>query len=297
MDRGRGIADGQGSYDGLLAKGGQWNGRIKVVESVMDQPLRWQKPRRIFVNSMSDLFHENVPDEVIDRIFDVMARASHHTFQILTKRPVRMALYLSDRARPHRVDGNSGFMASDGKVKRWPLPNAWVGVSVEDQAAADERIPQLLETPAAVRWLSMEPLLGSVDVARWLEAGSLESGLGLSSPGIDWVVVGGESGPKARPMHPGWADDLRAQCAAVGVPFLFKQWGEWAPGETVERKSGVVPTASLLNGEWQFGKEDLAGEGGHIDDEPDLYRIGKRAAGRKLGGAQYDGYPASGGEK
>jgi protein gp37 len=302
MDRGRGVADGKGSYDGLLAKGGQWNGKIKVVESVMDQPLRWQKPRLIFVNSMSDLFHENVADEVIDRIFEVMESAKRHTFQILTKRPQRMRDYVLARLAAKKEYADKFDDCPTEAMRNSPaarlareaaacLPsNIWIGVSIEDQAAADERIPLLLEVPAAVRWLSMEPLLAPVDLARWLELGGLDTDLGLSNPGIDWVVVGGESGPKARPMHPQWARDLRDQCSLAGVPFLFKQWGEWAPGECVTRSSGVVPTASL-SWEWQFSTENLSREGGHVDDEPDLYRIGKRDAGRLLDGVQHDGYP------
>jgi protein gp37 len=148
MDRGRGIPEGQGSYDGLLAKGGQWNGNIKVVEHVIEQPLRWKRPRKIFVNSMSDLFHENVQDEMIDRIFDVMARASQHTFQILTKRPARMRDYLDGSSLALDSKGQQLFIASDGSSHAWPLPNVWIGVSIEDQASADERVPLLLDTPA-----------------------------------------------------------------------------------------------------------------------------------------------------
>lgn len=334
MDRGRGIPEGQGSYDGLLARGGQWNGKITVVDESLGQPLRWQKPRMIFVNSMSDLFHESVPDYVIYRIFAVMAIASHHTFQVLTKRPLRMQAFLRDFSFDRLVEsckGDDGAsviprhtmqslwhifgLIADSRLTcyprrdAFPLPNVWIGVSVEDQGAADERIPLLLGTPAAVRWISAEPLLGPVDLlypeTLWPEGPErccdgrecACAGQPIDPPllyGIDWVVVGGESGPKARPMHPQWATDLRDQCAAAGVPFLFKQWGEWAPGECVTRKSGVVPTASL-SWEWQFSTEDLASEGGHIDDEPDLYRIGKRAAGRLLNGVQHDGYPPKAG--
>jgi protein gp37 len=333
MDRGRGGADGKGSYDGLLAKGGQWNGKVRKVPELLDQPLRWTKPRLIFVNSMSDLFHEDVPFEFVAAVFGAMSHARQHTFQVLTKRPARMLEFFTwlpqqtshkeawvatvnqaefvcgeDRGRRGSENAAVEACASAAYYKReqiaagrslphsfwpkWPLQNVWIGVSIEDQAAADERIPLLLEVPAAVRWLSMEPLLAPVDLSRWLELGSLDTDRGLSNPGIDWVVVGGESGPKARPMHPQWARDLRDQCSLAGVPFLFKQWGEWAPGECVTRNSGVVPTASL-SWEWQFSTENLAREGGHVDDEPDLYRIGKRNAGRLLDGVQHDGYPVS----
>lgn len=305
MDRGRGVPEGQGSYDGLLAKGGQWNGQIKVVPELLDQPLRWTKPRFIFVNSMSDLFHENVAEETIQRIFAVMAAAPQHTFQVLTKRADRMCQVLRTKDARWVAEGQmlltqEGVLKPDTYQVKWPLPNVWLGVSVENQAAANERVPKLLETPAAVRWLSMEPLLGPVDLEKiqepsgdvfsalygWHATGSFER-----VNGIDWVVVGGESGPRARPMHRQWVRDLRDQCASTGVPFLFKQWGEWTPGENVERQTGVVETACLINGDWQFGTVDLSGDGGHADDEPDLYRIGKHAAGRRLDGEQHDGYP------
>jgi protein gp37 len=306
MDRGRGVPEGEGSYDGLLAKGGQWNGQVKLVHNLLDQPLRWTKPRKIFVNSMSDLFHESVPFDYIASVFNVMAFASWHIFQVLTKRP-RRALeffaWLEDH--PERPVYDCQTLLSPGTAwqplllaahfgpslpkgykldiaYQWPMPNVWLGVSVEDQASADERIPVLLEAPAAVHWLSMEPLLGPVNLL------NIEDQPGLRR--IDWVVVGGESGPNARPMHPDWARAIRDQCEGACVPFLFKQWGEWVPGENVQSTRGIVRTASLVNGEWHFGEEDLTREGGNVDDEPDLYRMGKKNAGRLLDGRIYDGY-------
>lgn len=212
----------------------------------LDQPLRWRRPRRIFVNSMSDLFHPDVPFKFIDHVFAVMALAQQHTFQVLTKRPARMLDYLTaddlvDRIinAACRIDGQTGawlnadhYIAGDSVM---PIPNAWLGVSVEDQATADERIPLLLQTPAAVRWISAEPLLGRVDLCGHLgmwwnqtmqcfEATGAKINQPINGQGrIDWVVVGGESGPKARPMHPDWARLLRDQCVAAGVPFFMKQ--------------------------------------------------------------------------
>ena len=198
-------------YEGLIAPGGQWNGNITVAHNLIDQPLRWKKPRRIFVNSMSDLFHENVDDYIIRRVFDVMAQCPQHTFQILTKRPERMQQLLSMWER-------IGITGDHFKGK--PLPNVWLGVSVEDQTTADERIPLLLETPAAVRWISAEPLLGPIKLT-WEDRAD---GMIVDKfPLLDWVVVGGESGQGARPMHPQWARDLRDQCQAAGVPFFMKQ--------------------------------------------------------------------------
>lgn len=185
----------------------------------LDQPLRWRRPRRIFVNSMSDLFHPAVPDEFIDQVFAVMSMAGHHTFQVLTKR--RMRDYFLGGARERITFAVGRHIGVRGVDIRWPLPNVWLGVSVENQDAADERIPLLLQTPAAVRWVSAEPLLGPVTLwSDWL----LEH-RAITKPSLDWLVVGGESGPKARGMDPEWARSLRDQCAAAGVPFHFKQWG------------------------------------------------------------------------
>lgn len=245
-------------YEGLIAKGGQWNGNITVVDHQLDQPLRWRKPRRIFVNSMSDLFHENVPDDVIHAVFSVMAQATQHTFQVLTKRPARMLLLLS-------LWRDLGLCLRSGHGSL--LPNVWLGVSVEDQATADERIPLLLQTPAAVRWISAEPMIGPIDFSSmWvphqnpaLHENMLEV--------LDWVVVGGESGTNARPMHLYWARTLRDQCQSAGTPFFFKQWGEHAPN-------------------W-FCDEDGKYNGGPIW----MDRMGKKAAGRLLDGREWNEYP------
>jgi len=191
-------ACGTPQYKGLTkkTKSGEihWTGVVRFVESALDKPLHWKKPRRIFVNSMSDLFHEKVKDEWIDRIFAVIAEAPQHTFQILTKRPERMREWVT-RSRP------------------LPLPNVWLGVSVEDQETADERIPLLMQTPAAVRWVSYEPALGPVDFSSWLGGG------------LDWIVVGGESGPGARRFDLAWARQTIAQCRAAGVAVFVKQMG------------------------------------------------------------------------
>lgn len=205
-------------YEGLIAKGGQWNGKIKLVPEKLSEPLRWKKPRMVFVNSMSDLFHESVPDDFIDKVFAIMARRPKHTFQILTKRPERMLRYLSSTNIGRRVNS---YLPSTVNYSM-PLPNAWLGVSVEDQVTADERIPLLLQTPAAVRWVSAEPLLGPVNMT-WVDR---SDGMMVERfPFIDWVVAGGESGAKARPMHPEWVRSIRDQCVAAGVPFFMKQMG------------------------------------------------------------------------
>jgi protein gp37 len=212
-------------------------------------PLTWRRPRRIFVNSMSDLFHDDIPDAYIARVFAVMALAPQHTFQVLTKRHARMRALLSSASFAHLV-AEQGREHHVGCALDWlrvaamfdgPLPNVWVGVSVEDQRWADIRIPALLGTPAAVRFLSCEPLLGPVDLSRWLGIehyesfgwgeemfASLAGRVGPAS-GLHWVIAGGESGAGARPMHPDWVRELREQCQAAGVAFLFKQWGGRTP--------------------------------------------------------------------
>jgi protein gp37 len=181
----------------------------------LDQPLRWKRPRRIFVNSMSDLFHEDVPFEFIEEVHEVIRETERHTFQILTKRPDRMVEFWKWRKEVYFA--NSCTSA--------PPRNAWYGVSVEDQSTADYRVPLLLQTPAAVRWISAEPLLGPVSLVVPFDGARVDAAKGARPgiPGLDWVVVGGESGPKARPMHPDWARSLRDQCAAAGVPFFMKQ--------------------------------------------------------------------------
>ena len=194
---------------------------VQLRPDKLDQPLRWARPRRIFVNSMSDLFHDEVPDEYIARVFAIMALSGRHTFQLLTKRHGRMRSLLSSPAFRTLVS-TEGLPYTRSAYWRWdevswPLRNVWLGVSVENQQWADIRIPALLDTPAAVRFLSCEPLLGPVDI---YASAKIDR-----DPGIDWVIVGGESGPGARPMDVRWARFLRDECVGAGVPFLFKQWG------------------------------------------------------------------------
>lgn len=212
---------------------------VQLRPDKLTLPLRWRRPRRVFVNSMSDLFHKDVPDEYVAQVFAVMALAPRHTFQVLTKRHGRMRSLLNDDQFVRAV-WNETIELGGGIDAAWPLPNVWLGVSVEDQQRADLRVPALLGTPAAVRFLSCEPLLGlvSLDLVRYVDTGCRGCS-GLTSPeheptcgvepgdhwGIDWVIVGGESGLGSRPMHPDWARILRNQCTEAGVPFLFKQWG------------------------------------------------------------------------
>jgi protein gp37 len=179
---------------------------------MLDQPLRWRRPRRVFVNSMSDLFHPDVPAEFIGDVFDVMGRCPQHTFQVLTKRPQRMRAVLEQWQEHGGMWRRSDLMWCGGG--RWPLPNVWLGVSIESDAYSF-RADHLRATPAAVRFVSAEPLLGPLP--------------SLDLAGIDWLIVGGESGPGARPMHPDWARDLRDRCTPTLTAFHFKQWGGRTP--------------------------------------------------------------------
>ena len=237
--------------------GGDWTGRVNLVEDRLSLPLTWKRPRRIFVNAQADLFHDEVPDEFIARVWAVMALASWHTFQVLTKRHGRMrSLLNSEHFKDLVAVEMVGPLNPTPRAPldlHWPRRNVWLGVSVEDQQRADLRIPALLDTPAAVRWISAEPLLGPVDLR-------LDASMGNADPGLQWVVVGGESGPGSRPMDPEWPRSLRDQCVDAGVPFLFKQWGD-----------------HLYRGDLDNGT---------------FVRVGKGRAGRILGDRTWDEYPA-----
>lgn len=234
-----------------------WTGEIRPDAPSLDQPLRWRRPRLVFVNSMSDLFADGVPDGEIDKIFAVMALSPHHVFQVLTKRARRMRDYLTDAATPGRIadralsvgrnlpDGHPGWRYGNwtrrgGAVTpHWPLPNVWLGVSVERQKEADFRIPDLLTTPAVLRFVSCEPLLGPVklDRIRYYGAETVIDALagrlwtsendqdGHAIERLDWAIVGGESGPHARDCHAEWISDLVVQGRDAGTPVFVKQLG------------------------------------------------------------------------
>lgn len=329
-----------------------WNGQVRFNEDWLRDPLRWRKPRMIFVCAHGDLFHEAVPDQWIDRVFAVMALCPQHTFQVLTKRPERMRAYVSevkatwcDRGSStpgsERIHEAALALTSEEWLPEtpglWPLPNVWLGVSVEDQARANERVPILLDTPAAVRWISAEPLLGPVDLTElrqfnpsgkpWIDGlrglvtrgdylarSPSECSMNTSTripgelPSIDWIVAGGESGRDARPMHPDWARSLRDQCVAAGVPFLFKQWGEWLPDfEDAPSRPDDDPEQSRFetcvwdvesqrwettNGSWDDGDQwETATD--YWQPEQPMTRVGKASAGRTFEGVIWDQYPTS----
>jgi protein gp37 len=211
-----------------------WTGLVRQApEHILMAPLKWKKPRRIFVNSMSDLFHEDVPDEWIDRVFAVMALCPQHVFQVLTKRSKRMREYMTALRQADGICGPCMEIIEQARILRpsnlynmtdWPLSNVWLGVSCEDQARADERIPDLLATPAAVRFVSAEPLLGPIDFARHIKIRmpSVHSPVEVN---LDWIIVGGESGSGSRHFDIGWARSIINQCKAAGVACFVKQLG------------------------------------------------------------------------
>ena len=347
-----------------------WTGKVNVApEETLLKPLRWREPRTVFVNSMSDLFHESVPDEVIDRVFAIMALTPQHTYQVLTKRSARMREYFTTPYRPGKFisildDGSlidtgaasvrarsamcdlfprtppralndaiawqdQHYPDGDGFMRRWPLPNVWLGVSAERQHEADQRIPDLLATPAAIRFVSAEPLLGEIDLTRinlgirhtrgygakrtewdaftgWehqfpdhSEPGcdplnAHHHGIGeCGAPGkLDWIIVGGESGPGARPMHPAWARSIRDQCAAAGTVFFFKQWGNWISTYDRDREDPDwrrVPKP----GDWDRKRflNRAGGQGFHGEELHMMENVGKSRAGRLLDGAEHSAYP------
>lgn len=335
----------------LSEAGPVWTGEVRFNEQWLTQPLRWKRSRKVFVAAHGDLFHEAVPDEVLDRVFAVMAAAPQHTFQVLTKRSSRARAYLSAPETLGRIIaalqalseklgtgkssrdpmGSAGWNAwaaaenlklgnEQSSWPGWPLREVWLGVSVEDQRRADERIPDLLATPAAVRWISAEPLLGPVDLEampfsggdprhRWsaLTGQAIMHATGAGGqpdftvrldapirPHLDWVVVGGESGPGARPMHPDWARSLRDQCAAAGVSYHFKQWGAWAE---LDQAKAADEAGWQGNRDWMVLSRDGALDipDGRWPDadlgEAAVVRIGKKAAGRLLDGKQHDSFP------
>jgi len=283
---------------------------IFLDEETLYQPMHWRKGRLIFPCSMTDWMADFVPDEFRDKMLVVMARTPQHTYLTLTKRADRQRAFLA-RYRVGNV--KLGWHTLDGKDPKayggeaeqlfgiWPLPNLWLGTSCENQEWADKRIPDLLATPAAIRWVSAEPLLGPLAIQSHL---SINPALQPHTTqvlniwqGLDWVVAGGESGGKARPMHPHWARSLRDQCQASGVPFFFKQWGEYRPTSLVGQAAGC-----FIGDRWQSEiPNNPGGPPYYAGDFPEKYptltplcmmaRVGKKAAGRTLWFKEWSEYP------
>ncbi len=289
-----------GPYEGLVkstAKGPRWTGEVSFHEDILLQPLKRKKPTKYFVNSMSDLFHEKVKDAWLDKAFAVMALTPQHTYQILTKRPERMLEYLTANTQ---VSNALAFQTANARIMmrvfstlsaaksplnqwqrlikdglfiemepevfwfaKWPLPNVWLGVSCEDQKTADERIPILLDTPAAVRWVSAEPLLGPVDLTHYLHTRYLHGGPYHETERLDWAVVGGESGPGTRPCDISWIRSIVNQCEAAGTAVFVKQLGSKPRYQRQELGSSVENVTRKLQNK----------KGGDISEFPIDLRI------------------------
>lgn len=307
-------------YKGLTrmtTSGPDWTGEVRCLPGELSRPLKWRESRRIFVGSMTDLFHPAVPFEFLDRIFAVMALCPQHTFQVLTKRPERMREYmgLGDRGPLEALSKEVG--AKQGYLP-WPLPNVWLGTTIWDQDSADRNVSVLLDTQAAVRFVSAEPMLGPVDMDKWIGS---NGGVGRCDvcgqpyseahptsqvharcanqkcprgndgewyasvsyrPSISWVICGGETGPGARPMHPDWVRSLRDQCKGAGVAFFFKSWGEWAPWDD---DNWSIPA----------GADDVLAHDRAIQiNGVEFLRVGKKAAGRILDGRTWEQFPEVG---
>lgn len=285
----------------------------------LDMPLRWQKPSMIFVNSMSDLFHPRVTDRFIAQVFAVMHFSPRHVFQVLTKREARLQSLTGKPGFVEMIREEVAELGGNPAHVQYPLPNVWLGVSAEDQDMAARRIPALIRAAAAVRFVSAEPLLSPLQLGRWLgetvwpNTAGPRGGIGgqavTAGPGVDWVIVGGESGrwssdpvARPRPMHPAWAESLRDQCAAAGTAFFFKQWGAWAPRGRL-RDGEPLPVDNertmILNENGRNRRGRAAGSlTNQLCEFPDrswcevLEHIGAKASGNQLAGQVHEQYPA-----
>ncbi|MCH9649544.1 MAG: phage Gp37/Gp68 family protein [Deltaproteobacteria bacterium] len=302
-----------GQYSHGFAKrtpaGGRWTGKVELIPGKLREPLSWRKPRRVFVNSMSDLFHEQMSFDDIAAVFGVMAACPQHVFQVLTKRPELAhefynvflgnegavpAAYCAFKALERGGLSENSYMDRE-VTESWPLPNVWLGTSVEDQYTAERRIPYLLGCPAPVRFLSCEPLLGPVDLTKleFMKPEGLSPGAWLNCltghmigpddilpDKIDWVIAGGESGPGARPMHPDWVRSLRDQCEREHVPFFFKQWGQFCPYDQLP----------------EVTRQELDSSGSQLYADPESQRplgVGKKRAGNLLDGNEWNQFPVA----
>lgn len=289
--------------------------RRRTSDANWKLPLQWERQhaeffethgrrRRVFCASLADVFDNEVPIVWLADLLMLIERTPHLDWLLLTKRIGNARTRLMDAlAVLDEVVDRALILRITFWLKGTPPPNVWLMATVVNQLEAHRDIPKLLAVPAVVHGLSIEPMLGPIELGLCdCDHGSIPAphgAGGVTCPKcegtggrmVDWVIVGGESGPKARPMHPDWVRSLRDQCAAAGVPLMFKQWGEWTPGENVERQRGTVDTAFWWDDGWRIHPLNLVTDGGHIDDEPDLYRVGKKEAGRHLDGVTHDGFP------
>jgi len=294
----------------------EWNGETHFVKSALDKPMKWKSPRMIFTVDMGDLFHEQNSFDWIDQVFTVMACNPQHIFIVLTKRPKNMLKWFTYKDIRWAGEGMQGSerlryycwhnygKQIEFKDWHWPLQNVWLGITAENQEQANKRIPILLQIPAAKNFVSIEPMLGPV----FLGQISLPDTKGLGWQGkiggytylncltgeefsllvgnqtnykLDWVICGGKSGHKARPMHPDWARSLRDQCKAAGVPFFFKQWGEWMDfQEATSLDNTIIP-----------GQRIVSAKMDRFPDKTEVIKVGRKYTGNLLDGQQHHEWP------
>ena len=285
-------AEGWAKRSGIV-QWGPGSKRRRTSEANWRKPLQWNAEAerlgiryRVFCASLADVFDNEVPVEWRADLFDLIAQTPNLDWLLVTKRIGNAKAMMADALHLNPA------ALFNGQI--WPLPNVWLGITVVNQAEADRDIPKLLATPAAVRFLSMEPLLGGVDLSQWLDLIQYDDGspwmrrnIGHLHDMLDWVIVGGESGPKARPMHPEWVRDIRDQCKAAGVPFLFKQWGEWSPGNVQAATEAMQRVRIDTSGEvhaWPPAFDEASGSWC-------MHKVGKKNAGRLLDGREHNGFP------
>lgn len=252
---------------------------VAVHEDVLTEPLGWRKPRRVFVGSMSDLAHAHVPRDFLVQVFAVMVAARQHSFQVLTKRPKRLERLLATPSFKDAVLRQAAVHGFSVQAGSWPAQNVWVGTSIESDAQC-WRADVLRRTPAAVRFLSLEPLLGPLP--------------SLNLSGIDWVIAGGESGHGSRPMHPAWVRQVRDRCDAVGIPFFLKQWGSWQLVTEDDPAAADLGDRYTNRPRYRVGLDGLVGElsGWRLGDAV-MMRVRPEVAGRLLDGRLWDDFPVA----
>jgi protein gp37 len=248
---------------------------------------------------MGDLFHDDVPEDFINKVFTVMLATKEHTYILLTKRPQRAYKYLTNPKTPHLIVESLDVDLMDRIAERYeehqpfgefPLNNVWLGVAAENQQRADERIPVLLQTPASVHFISVEPMLGPINVFPYLEPKNIrkqhkDGSISLKlRPSVKWVIAGGETGPNARPVHPDWVRSLRNQCQTAGVPFFFKQWGEYIPPYDAGYRSKETDSYGKTFG-YRWVHSSVEVDGLH------MVKVGRKAAGRLLDGQEWNEMP------
>ena len=261
-------------FPGLVTDKGEWNGKSNYVPAALDHIHRWKKPRKIFVNSMGDIFYKNNSfEDIDDMLIKLLTCKNHHTYMILTKNPVRMAEYFNGLrygldGHYHRIINHPCYLAAQGKFLAYrrgtPFPRIWLGVTTETQKRLDERLPVLFSIDAVIHFISIEPMLGRIKIP-FMMNGKL----------LDWVICGGESGNKARILHPRWIEYLRDQCVGNKVPFFFKQWGTWAPNCMCDGR--LKPHQSIQRP--QPGPPGL------------MFKCGKKKSGRLLQGVAWEQFP------